>query len=253
MRVVVVDDQASQREGRVTWLGRVDGVRAEGIDFEEALARTDAWSDVDVVMLDGHDRRSDGRREEAARAAGIAPVTAVDHFVGVRVAHHVRSLRGPRSSGGPLVVLVSAHARDNELLARRIAQAGIDYVFEHYEVDGDRATFVTAVLEPWTLARLAPTVLDWQALGYEQEPDVEAAVRALEASPARDMLLKDGAHKQHPEHEWALRQLRERLSRVLSPRLQDSGGPHRRRAPTKSWLATRMRGALGMDLPRDPG
>ena len=61
-------------------------------------------------------------------------------------------------------MLISAHARDSDLRARRIAQSGVDYVFEHYEVDHDATTFVRAVLEPWALSpRDSP--IDWKAQG----------------------------------------------------------------------------------------
>lgn len=249
MRIIVVDDQASQRAGRVHWLQQVPGVQAVGVDFERALAMRDGWRSVDTVVLDGHDRRSASRRQEAAEAAGLsAPLSAYDRYVGVRVATAVREFSGPERTR---IVLISAHARDSDLRARRIAQSGIDYVFEHFEVDQDAPTFLRAVLEPEAMAsRDIPT--DWAARGYDGEPDVARAIRAVEDSPAGEMLLADESHRDHPEHEWEIRSLRRRLQQLMRPRLPVSAGPRSQRAPRKSWFSQQLREALGLDLPADP-
>lgn len=249
MRIVVVDDQASQRDGRVHWLSQVSGVEAIGVDFEGALALREGWRCVDTVVLDGHDRRSATRRRLAAAAAGLTePFTPYDRYVGVRVALAVREFSGPDLTR---IVLVSAHARDSDLRARRIAQSGIDYVFEHYEVDQDAPTFLRAVLEPETFSvRQAP--IDWPSRGYLGEPDVARAIRAVETSPAGPMLLDNESHRDHPEHEWAIRSLRGKLEQLMRPRLTVTAGPRSQRAPRKSWFSEQLREALGLDLPHDP-
>ncbi|MBK8435078.1 MAG: hypothetical protein IPL37_00765 [Austwickia sp.] len=249
MRVVVVDDQSSQRDGRVPWLSWVPGVEPVGMDFEQAMALREAWANIDVVVLDGHDRRSARRRHEAASRAGMSePLPDHDRYIGARIAQSIRTYSPPETTR---IVLISAHARDSDLRARRIAQSGVDYVFEHYEVDHDATTFVRAVLEPWALSpRDSP--IDWKAQGYAREPDVAAAIRTVEESPAGSMLLSDGTHRTHPEHEWAVRSLRQRLQLLISPRLESTSGPRHPRAPRKSWYSEQLRQALGLDLPRDP-
>lgn len=249
MRIVVVDDQASQREGRVHWLSQVPGVEAIGLDFEGALALRDGWRSIHTVVLDGYDRRSASRRRQAAAAAALAaPFPPYDRYVGVRIAHAVREFSGPEQTR---IVLVSAHARDSDLRARRIAQSGVDYVFEHYEVDQDAPTFLRAVLEPETFS-VRPSQIDWPAGGYLGEPDVEGAIYVVESSPAGQMLLDNESHRDHPEHEWAIRSLRGRLEQLMRPRLTMSAGPRSQRAPRKSWFSEQLREALGLDLPHDP-
>lgn len=251
MRVVVVDDQASQREGRAHWLAQVPGVEAIGLDFETAMALREGWRSVDTVVLDGHDRRSAARRQAAATAAGLPrALPPHDRYVGVRVAAAIREYS---ASDRTRIVLVSAHARDSDLRARRIAQSGVDYVFEHYEVDQDADTFVRAVLEPETFSSRSPArPTDWAAHGYLGVPDIAAAIRVVEASPAGPMLLNDASHRDHPEHEWAVRRLRRRLDELMRPRPSQSTGPRSVRAQRKSWFSEQLRQALGLDLPADP-
>src|SRR5436305_2290399 len=183
MRVIIVDDQLGQRLGRVAMLSDVAGVEVSGMSFEQAVALGAGWAEVDIAVVDGHDRRSPERRAQAAEDTGIEPLPAHDNFVGVRVASLIRHY-----SGSTTIVMISAHARDNNLRARRSAQAGVDYVFEHYEAEPDRETFVRAVLHPETFSPAAEDV-NWVAAGYTGEPDVAGAIRALEASTAGPMLL----------------------------------------------------------------
>jgi CheY-like chemotaxis protein len=248
MRIVVVDDQPSQLAGRVHWLTTVAGADVSGLTFEQALALGPQWRGVDVVVLDGHDRRSPARRADAAADARIEPIPDHDVFPGVRVAAAVRAECGRRR---PTIILVSSYARDSEIRARRIAQAGVDYAFEHYEVEVDAATFVRAVLDP---ASFSP---DARAGVFGAGPavaalDVAGAVAILEESPARDLLLGDAPYKRHRDLEWSVRTLREALAAALPGEAPPLAGPRRRRAPTRAMLGAQLRQALGLDLPRDP-
>lgn len=146
--------------------------------------------------------------------------------------------------------MVSAHARESDLLARRIAQAGIDYVFEKYEVEQDPETFVRAVMSPDSFSPKRENI-DWSAHGYLAEPDVSHAVTTLESSPAGTMLLTDEPHKRHKDLEWAIRKLRKDLDRWL-PRRDVSTSPRHSDGPSKKWLAQQFRQIFGRDLPVDP-
>jgi DNA-binding NarL/FixJ family response regulator len=248
-RIVIVDDQASQREGRVRWLSHVPDVQVEGMTFERAAALGPGWADVQIAVLDGHDRRGPEHRAQAAAEAGIPALAPHDNFVGVRVATLIREHCTP---GQTRIILISAYVRESELRSRRVAQAGVDYVFEHYEVDRDADSFVRAVLYPETCsAHREPP--DWAAHGYTGTPDVAAAIAAMEASPAGSMLLADEPHKLNKNLEWALRTLRKTLHRLLRDQLTATdSGPRKPHAPRKSRLAAQLREALGKDLPVDP-
>jgi CheY-like chemotaxis protein len=248
-QIVIVDDQASQREGRVEWLSHLPGIQVEGMTFEQAAAFGQGWADVQIAVLDGHDRRGPEHRARAAAEAGIPAIAPHDNFVGVRIATLIREHCTPEQTR---IILVSAYVRESELRSRRIAQAGIDYVFEHYEVDRDAESFVRAVLSPETCAaRRNPP--DWLARGYTGPPDVAAAIAAMEASPAGPMLLADEPHKRNKSLEWALRTLRQTLHRLLRGQLTAAdSGPRKQHTARKSWLASQLREALGKDLPVDP-
>jgi CheY-like chemotaxis protein len=250
MRIVVVDDQASQRDGRVTWLAQLPDTHVEGKTFEEALAFGPQWRDVDTVVLDNHDRRSAQRRADAARAAQVEPIPPYEKFAGVRVA---QAIREHSPSERTTIIMISAYARDNSLLARRVAQAGVDYLFEHYEVDDSPATFVRAILSPASFSLpVAQQTIDWSVHGYTKEPDVSSAVAAVEASPAGQMLLADDVHKRNKPLEWAVRKLRKDLERWLPRRGDNGSGPRRTEGPSKRWFADQFRRIFGQDLPVDP-
>lgn len=248
-RIIVVDDDASQRDGRVGWLAAVPDVEVKGMTFEQAAALGPGWIEVQVAVLDGHDRRGPYRRAQAAADAGIPALAPHDNFLGVRVANVIREYCTPEQTQ---IIMVSAYARESDLRSRRIAQAGVDYVFEKYEVDRDADSFIRAVLSPETFsAQREPP--DWSAHGYTSAPDVATAIAAVESSPAGPMLLADELHKRNKDQEWALRTLRQRLRRLLpGPLAKTDSGSRMPRAPRKSWLAAQLREALGKDLPVDP-
>jgi hypothetical protein len=249
-RIIVVDDLASQRAGRVSWLSAQPGVEAEGMTFEQAMALGPGWRDVQIAVLDAHDRRSSNRRSSAAAAAGIQPIAPHDRFVGVRVAELIRQHATHQQTR---IILISAFARDNDLRARRIAQAGIDYVFEHYEVDQDVQTFAQAVLYPETFSPLRPSPVDWVAHGYSSVPDIQTAITAVEESPAAPILLGNQHLEDNKHLEWSWRTLRQKLRKHLHPDLwYDGRGPRKPEAPRKDWLLKQFDEALGKDLPVDP-
>jgi hypothetical protein len=248
VRIIVIDDHPSQRDGRVLWLSRIAGVEVTGMTFEEAAALGEGWQAVQIAVLDGHDRRSLAHRAQAAAAAGVAPLPPHDNFVGVRVATEIRK---HCTSQQTRITLISAYARDNDLRSRRIAQAGIDYVFEHYEADKDEETFVRAVLHPETFpSRDRP--VDWAAHGYTTEPDVASAITIVEESPAGYLLLADGPGNSSRGLEWAFRTMRGRLYKALRGGVSPGAGTRQPRAPRKGWLVEQLRQAFGKDLPVDP-
>jgi hypothetical protein len=253
VEIAVVDDQPGQLAGRVLWLSRVPGVTVVGLTFEQAMARGPRWRETDVAVLDGHDRRAPARRLRSAADAGVEPFPAHENFPGVRVATSIREHAG---GSRPRIIMISAHARDSEIRARRIAQAGVDYVFEHYEVEQDEATFVRAILDP---AGVSPcggsTPVRFSAA--VARADVAGAVASVEASPAGAMLINEELYKTRRELAWAARVLRERLGGLLPDEGAvgsgaAGGGPRRERGPRRSRLAAQLAQAFGRDLPVDP-
>jgi CheY-like chemotaxis protein len=244
-RIIVVDDQASQRDGRVSWLSTEPGVEAEGMTFEQAVALGAGWQDVDIAVLDAHDRRSQERRDQAAAEAGIEPIAPHDRYVGVRVAELIRLHSRTR------IILISAVARDSDLRARRIAQAGIDYVFEHYEVDQDARTFVQAVCSPETFSLVASYPAAWS--DYTSAPNIRGAIASIEESPAgRAILLQNKRLEDNKSLTWSWRKLRDALQKQLSYKLRHDTGRYTPQAPRKDWLLKQLDEAFGQDLPVDP-
>lgn len=250
MRIVVVDDQASQLAGRVAWLSHASEVdEVVGLTFEQAAAYGAGWSQVQVAVLDGHDRRSVERRRQAAVRANVSALPAHDNFPGVRVAEAIRAVS---SADQTVIILISTYARDCDIRARRIAQAGIDYVFEHYEVDSDAETFTRAVLDPVSFCTTTSEV-NWGSRGYCSAPDIAGAIAEVERSEAGIMLLNGEPGKLHRELAWGFRTLRGRLQQLLRVEVPVSTSADRvARAPRKAWILGQLRQALGWDLPTDP-
>jgi DNA-binding NarL/FixJ family response regulator len=248
MRIVVVDDQPAQLEGRIAWLSRLPGVEVKGFTFEQAAAYGPAWTQVQVAVLDGHDRRSPKRRAETAKKLGVPALPEHDNYLGVRVAAAIREHSDRTQTR---IILISVYARESAVLARRIAQAGVDYVFEHHEVERDAETFIRAVIHPETFS---PTErpIDWTALGYTGEPDIAGAITTVENSAAGAILLDDEPLKRHQEQAWSFRTLRNRLNQLLRGHVPPDSGVRTNRAPRKAWLAEQLRKAFGKDLPVDP-
>lgn len=71
MRIVIVDDSPSVRDARQLWLREATDAQVDALDFEGALALGTRWGQVDIAVLDGHDRRSPERRAAAARRSGV--------------------------------------------------------------------------------------------------------------------------------------------------------------------------------------
>ena len=121
MRIVIVDDSPSVRDARQLWLREATDAQVDALDFEGALALGTRWGQVDIAVLDGHDRRSPERRAAAARRSGVDSIPAHDHFPGARLAQEVRR---HTPAGVTSIILISAYARENELISRRIVEAG---------------------------------------------------------------------------------------------------------------------------------
>jgi DNA-binding NarL/FixJ family response regulator len=107
---------------------------AEAEDFElvgcastsEAVAWDHEWRGVDVAIVDAYD-----------------PRRTFDHFVGVEVVDHLRSLRLEQQ---PEVFVVGLQA-GNPYLTVRLAEAGADHVYRRDEL-GSAADLLAAVRRP---------------------------------------------------------------------------------------------------------
>ncbi|MGQ0823732.1 MAG: hypothetical protein ACT4OX_01665 [Actinomycetota bacterium] len=104
LRVLIVDDVSSTRQGLCAQFGRLSGVLAEEMDFGEATNRSD-WDDVDWVVSDAaFDLRHKPEFEDQE------PTPAVPLIETIRSATTVR----PR-----IVVITSCPATWNEPVVRR--------------------------------------------------------------------------------------------------------------------------------------
>ena len=238
--VVVVDDRADTLEGRVTWLSRVPAVCVRGLSFREALDPGTDWSTVTLAVLDGRDDRLEDWIDLPQPDGTARPVP--DRYLGVRVAERIRAVRNP---GQTRIVLISAYARDNEILARRCQQAGVDYLYSVHELH-DAQAFYDRVLRPDASA--APERLiagtRWQQWGLDGAPDLSGAIAAAEASPAGAQVVFDLPAKQFPGLGHQQRRLRETLGRTLGLHGRLAGGD-RQTHPGKRAISQWLRRALG--------
>lgn len=246
-RVVVVDDRPDTLAGRVLWLSRVPGAAVEGLSFVEALDPATDWSDVFLAVLDGRDDRvadecvivGDDGRERASH----------DRFLGVRVAQRIRATRGPDQTR---IVLISAYARANDVLARRCQEAGVDYLYSVHELL-DAEAFLATILSPRpanATQRLLPPG-HWQGQGLTGVPDFTAAIDAAERNPAGAQVIFDLPGKRHPGTAHHLRRLRELVGPTLKIRVKPPHGP-RDRHVSKREISAWLRRALGYGADSEP-
>ena len=115
IHVAIVDDDEWVRRGRVAALGETDDiVPVIGVDHRSAMAMSlDEWAGIDKVLIDAYFDEAD-----------------FDHFAGVGVAERIRSVE---LSPQPTLIVVTGHVL-NDVLRLRLAQAGADYLFSHYQV-----------------------------------------------------------------------------------------------------------------------
>ena len=112
--VAIVDDDVWMRTGRATALGAFDDITVlHALDPQSAVSNAALVAVADVVLVDAHD-----------------PDAGFDRFNGVEV---VRCVRAARSGRFPVIVVLTGHA-GNELLRRRMAEAGADFLYAHREV-----------------------------------------------------------------------------------------------------------------------
>ena len=241
MRAVVVDDRADARDGRACWL-RQAGLDVVGLTFLQALDPAQRWDGVDLAVLDGRDDRLATALTLTCGADGEER-TIHDRFLGVRVA---QTIRRTRPSTLTCIVVVSAYVRENDLMARRCREGGVDYVYELHELP-DAATFVAHVLA----AVGARPVASNRAL--RDGAGLTAAIELIEDSPSGPDVLFDvpGDATRGSPHQ--LRTLRVRLGSALG--LHTDGGGPRTHHPSKRTLSDQMRRALGLgpqEGPDDP-
>jgi len=184
VRVVVVDDDEWVRRGRVAALAELAAVAdVVGIDHRAALADPTRWDGVDVVLVDAHD-----------------PDRAWDRFPGVGVVQAVRACRGPDA---PRIVVVTGHD-GNDLLRRRVADAGADWFFSHRDVR-DVAHLAAAVLEP---ERLGAALRD-------TDSGLNEAIGLIDRRGFHDAFEPGRAQKSTAASRRQLITLRTHLSRAL--------------------------------------
>jgi CheY-like chemotaxis protein len=237
-RTVVVDDRPDTLAGRVLWLSSIPQSRVSGMSFRQALDPDTDWSQVDIAVLDGRDDRDED--EITVPTQGGPDHRTHDRFLGVRVAQQIRATR---SRTQIRIVLISAYARDNDVLARRCQEAGVDFLYSVHELT-DAQDFLTAVLTPDD--RASPTVDPgtWRRVGLTGPPDFNAAIEAAEGCPAGHQIAFDLPAKRFAGTGHQQRVLRQRLGvylRIIAP---VTSGP-RDRGISKRLISLWLRRALG--------
>jgi DNA-binding NarL/FixJ family response regulator len=183
LRLLVVDDDEWVRRGRVAAL-QERGVLASvvGRDHRGALDEPAVWDDVDVALVDAHD-----------------PDAPWDRFPGVAVVQAARR----RRPDGLRIIVITGHD-GNELLRRRMADAGADWFFAHRAVRNVE-DLLNAVVDPVRFG----TVLETQYSGLNDALDLIDARGFHDAfEPGRPQKASSASRRQ-------LITLRSHLSRVL--------------------------------------
>lgn len=237
-RIVVVDDRHDALAGRVSWLAALPNTQVIGLSFAEALQAS--WEGVDLTVLDGRDDRM---AATVTIPDGERLVTSHDRFMGPRVAQAIRRVRTRQQTR---IVLVSAYARDNDVLARRCFEVGVDYLYDVLELDAER--FVSAVFAPDPAAATATLArrVRWDHQGLDGVPHFTEALTAIEGSPAGVQLLFDEPAADHPGMGHYLRRLREDVGRLLRLAPPPGGGPRERHA-SKRHLSQWLRKGMGLE------
>jgi DNA-binding NarL/FixJ family response regulator len=246
IRVAIVDDDVVYRTGRAALLAPIDGIKVNAtLDFEEALAYGDSWNDIDVALVDAYDARSTLKRTEASRRAGVV-MPGVDRFGGVRVVQAIRACRGTEA---PTIIVVSHYKSGNALLWKRMAEAGADFFYDHFEV-GDANHLVEAILRPARKRSVSAGEADLRSLGLGPRARVNVAIETLLAEePVGAMLTAGVPHKALRGAQHRSRKLRAQLESLLDMRAHWHRDSERRlKSPPLSQLRPIVRRALGLDL-----
>lgn len=200
IHVAIVDDDEWVRRGRVAALGETDDiVPVIGVDHRSAMAMSlDEWAGIDKVLIDAYFDEAD-----------------FDHFAGVGVAERIRSVE---LSPQPTLIVVTGHVL-NDVLRLRLAQAGADYLFSHYQVRTVEQ-LAAAVRDPGAFAiDLVPHPDGLGRLGLSADSRPNDALRWVE---------REGLHQLFREAESGESQKtysigRRRIS-AIRHRLADVGG-----------------------------
>ncbi len=222
-RVVLVDDN------ELTRAGFGDALRGDpeidvlaGLDHEAALAWTDEWAAVDVVLVDAADEGREG-----------------DQFPGVRLVRHIHTLA---TEAHPTVIVITGHFFDDGL-RHRMREAGADFFFLRPEVrSADKLRHI--VTHPESYRRGVPAVADPQRrrqLGVTPRSDVEKVVRYVEDEGISDE-LGGAKHKGLARSRRWWSRHREELGRAgkINPVNSTTGHPPNdsgRRAPSRPQIA----------------
>lgn len=150
--VVVVDDQLHERQRRAEDLqGAQEAGEVVALSFEAAFEHD--FSDVQILVVDGHDSRP-GKAREQLRAGPLQGLD--DRYVGVQLVGHVRS-QWPDIQ----IILITTFSRDGTL-ALLIQAAGCDYRFDKSVLATPQA-LRDAVFAPREHRQIAAPEADLQA------------------------------------------------------------------------------------------
>ena len=143
LRVALVDDDDVNRHGMTSLLAAEPNIEIRAsLTHDEALAESECWSGIDVVVVDAADRRRDG-----------------DQFPGVQVVRHIRGYRPP---GTLIIVVVTGHYFD-DAVRRRMREARADYFYHRGDM-ADAEVLRDAVLRAERARSEVPEPADPEAL-----------------------------------------------------------------------------------------
>jgi DNA-binding NarL/FixJ family response regulator len=216
--VAIVDDDVWMRTGRATALRAFDDLDVTvAVHPTEAINEAAHVASVDVVVVDAHD-----------------PDAGFDRFNGVEV---VRRIRSARPGKLPVIVVVTGHAR-NDLLRRRMAEAGADVLYSHRDVQSPEALCRAVRVAAATSDAVRPAMA--RALVGEQAATVNAAVDWA-ALHLGDEALVDESQKALPVSRRTIMTARARVATAL-------GVPEGEAPPTWRTVAQFLNRARGKDV-----
>jgi DNA-binding NarL/FixJ family response regulator len=217
--VAIVDDDVWMRTGRATALAAFDDLEVTvAVHPTEAIRDAAPVAAVDVVVVDAHD-----------------PDAGFDRFNGVEV---VRRIRSARSGKLPVIVVVTGHAR-NDLLRRRMAEAGADALYSHRDVQSPEALCL-AVRAAADMADTVRPAMARAVIGGPHSPTVNAAVDWA-ALHLGDEALVDESQKALPVSRRTIMTARARVAAAL-------GVPEGEAPPTWRTVAQFLNRARGKDV-----
>lgn len=205
VRVVVVDDDAVNRNGMAALLSASEEIRlVAALDHDDALAVTNIWAETDVAVVDAADHRR-----------------SCDQFPGVAVVEHAKQ-HGPAKL---TVIVVTGHFFD-DAVRRRMREARADFFYHRADMADVNALY-DAVLRPEAVRRRVPKPHDPERqfrYGVSEYTRVNQAVGYALENSLEERLAE---HAEPRSRRWL--QLRGDFNRVarLTPVTSDGRLPNR--------------------------